>query len=296
MARAKFDKSRYGYLFIAPFFIVFIIFGLYPILDSLYLSFTNWDGFTKPVAAGVANYKRLIHDSIFLHSILNTFIMWIISIVPQLILALVLALVLNEKFVKGKHLFRAIFYFPNIVTPVTIGVLVSLMFDWKTGSINKMLVAMHLVSQPVNWFGHPLLAQIIVAGILCWQNFGYNMLIFTAGLQSISTSVYEAAEMDGATKFQTALHITIPMLKPVLIFTGITSIIGGMQNFAVPLMIGNVPGNATQTMVSYLYTTAFQHFQYGYGSAVAYGVFILIMVLSLISLRMTTRKQKTSQA
>ncbi|HET7615608.1 MAG TPA: sugar ABC transporter permease [Bacillales bacterium] len=286
-------KSRFGYLFIAPYFIIFIIFSMYPILYSFYMSFSHWDGFTDPVFTGLDNYIRLVNNPYFYQSIANTFIIWIISIVPELIIALVLALILNEKFIRGRHFFRAVFYFPNIVTPITIGVLASLMFDWQTGSINKLFMALHLIDQPVNWFAHPFIAQVIISSIMCWQWFGFNMLIYTAGLQSIPDTLYEAAEIDGANKFQVAVKIVLPLLKPVILFTVITSIIGGMQIFEVPLVAGNSSGNSTQTMMVYLYNTAFKRFQYGYGSAVSYGIFVIILILSIISLKVSSYRKKT---
>lgn len=292
MKKNKLRKSHHGYFFIAPYFIVFLIFSLYPILYSLYMSFHKWNGFSKPEFIGLKNFTRLLDDPYFYHSILNTFTIWIVSIVPELILALVLAMILNEKFIKGKHFFRAVFYFPNIVTPITIGVMASLMFDWQTGSVNKMLMNLHLISHPINWFAHPFIAQFIISGIMCWQWFGFNMLIYTAGLQSIPGSLYEAAEMDGANKVQIATRIVLPLLKPVILFTVITSIIGGMQIFEVPLVAGNSAGNSTQTMMVYLYNTAFKRFQYGYGSSVSYGIFFIILILSVISLRASRHKKK----
>jgi ABC-type sugar transport system permease subunit len=281
---ARINKSNYGYIFIAPFFISFLVFGMAPILYSLYLSFTHWDGFTEPVFIGLKNYERLLNDSYFLKSIGNTLVIWVLSIVPQISVALTLAIILNEKFIRGKHFFRAVYYFPNIVTPVTLGIMFSLMFDWQTGSINKMLMSLGFIGDPVYWFNSPFLSRLIVAAVICWQYFGFNMLVFIAGLQSIPHDVYEAAEVDGATRFQTAMQITLPLLRPVLLFTFITSIIGGMQLFDAPLMLGSGPENSTLTMVMYLYETAFKNFNYSYGAAVAYAIFVIIMFFSLISM------------
>lgn len=287
--RSAVNKSRYGYLFIAPYFLAFAIFGIYPILYSLKISFTAWNGFGNPVFVGVQNYVRLINDPYFYQSILNTLIIWLISIIPQLILALALALILNQRFVRGKHFFRAVYYLPNIVTPVTIGVLASLMFDWQTGDINKILLALHLINTPVNWFGSSILAQVIVGGVMCWQWFGSNMLIFVAGLQSIPEELNEAAAIDGAGAWQIATQVTIPLLRPVILFQVVTSIIGGLQIFDVPFVLGNAGGNALRTMVMYLYTTGFKQFDYGYASAMAYGIFVLIMVFSLISVKVSSQ-------
>lgn len=284
-------KSAYGYLFVAPFFVVFAIFQLYPILYSLYLSFTQWQGTGNPKFVGWGNYARLAHDYLFIQAIKNTSIIWIISIVPELLLALTLALILNERFVRGKHFFRAVFYFPNIVTPVSIGVLFSLLFDWQTGAVNHVLMLLHLIGTPIDWLGDPTLVRILVAAVMCWQWFGYNMLLYTAGLQSIPHDLLEAARVDGAGAVQTALKISIPMIRPVIVFTMITSIIGGVQLFDVPfVMTGNGPQNATLTLVTYLYNTAFQDFQYGYAATIAYATFIIIVVLSVITFRLTRAK------
>ncbi|CAI6080074.1 carbohydrate ABC transporter permease [Cohnella sp. JJ-181] len=287
----KINKSFYGYIFIAPFFIGFLLVGLAPILYTFYLSLTKWDGFSDPVYVGAANYTRLIHDSFFFQTIGSTLIIWIMSIVPQIILALGLALILNERFIRGKHFFRAVFYFPHIVTPVTLGVLFSLMFDWQTGSINKALMNIGLINDPVNWFNNPWWSRIIVAGVICWQYFGFNLIIFIAGLQGISKEVYEAAEVDGATKPVIIRQIILPLLRPVMLFTFITSVIGGLQLFDAPLMLGDGPGNSTRTMIMYLYETAFKNFDYSYGSAVAYGIFVVVMFFTAVTTLATRTKE-----
>ncbi|MDQ0916005.1 carbohydrate ABC transporter permease [Paenibacillus sp. V4I5] len=280
---SKINKSNYGYLFIAPFFIGFGIFGLIPILYTFYLSFTKWDGFTDPVYVGLANYSRLLHDTYFYQTIGNTLIIWVMSIVPQLIIALILAIILNEKFIRGKHFFRAVYYFPHIITPITLGVMFSLMFDWQTGSVNKVLMDLGIVSEPVNWFSSPWWSRTIVSAVICWQYFGFNLIVFIAGLQSISDEVYEAAKMDGANKWKSTLYITLPMLRSVFLFTFITSVIGGLQLFDAPLMLGDGPNNTTRTMVMYLYQTAFKNFDYSYGATVAYGIFVVVMILTAIT-------------
>lgn len=287
---SKINKTHYGYYFIAPFFIGFAVFGLAPILYTLYLSFMKWDGFNDPVYVGVANYTRLLHDSFFYQTIWNTLIIWVLSNAPQLVLALLLALILNEKFIQGKHFFRAVYFFPHIITPVTLGVIFSLMFDWQTGSINKLLMNLGIVNDPVNWFNSPWWSRVIASAVICWQYFGFNMIVFIAGLQSIPSEVYEAAEMDGATKKQTALHITLPLLRPVFLFVFITSVIGGLQLFDAPLMLGDGPGNTSRTMVMYLYQTAFKNFDYSYGAAVAYGIFIVVMFFTAITAKASRLK------
>lgn len=280
----KINKSAYGYLFVSPFFISFFVFGAVPILYSLYLSFSGWNGFNEPSFAGLINYERLLDDPLFFKSIGNTLIIWIISIIPQLTIALTLAILLNERFLKGKHFFRAVFYFPNIVTPITLGVMFALLFDWQTGSINQMLMAVGIVDEPVHWFNSPTYSRLIVGLVICYQYFGFNMLVFIAGLQSITREIYEAAEMDGASKWQVVTRITLPLLRPVLLFTFITSVIGGLQLFDAPLMLGKGPQDSTLTMVMYLFEISFRNFDYGYGAAIAYGIFVIVMFFTLVSM------------
>ncbi|MDQ0226122.1 carbohydrate ABC transporter permease [Metabacillus niabensis] len=288
-------KDHYGYLFIAPFFIIFLIFGLYPILYSLYLSFTNWDGFGNPTLIGLENYQRLFGDFFFYKSLGNTLLIWGVSVIPQLTVSLVLAVILHEKFVKGKSLFRAVFFFPNIVTAASLGLLVALIFSWQTGSFNQLLMSLGFIQDPINWADKPMFMRILVSSILFWQYFGYSMIIYIAGLQGISRDLLEAAEIDGASKTKVFFHITLPLLKPIILFQIVTSIIGGMQIFDQPYTLTNGtgnPDNATLTSVMYLYETAFTRYQYGYGSAIAFGLFLVIVIFSILSFTLMNRRTK----
>lgn len=286
----KINKAAYGYLFISPFYIIYGIFGLVPILYTFYISLTNWNGFSKPEFVGFANYNRLLHDSFFYQTIGNTLIIWIMSIVPQLILALVLALILDEKFVRGKHFFRAVYYFPHLVSAVTLGVIFSMLFDWQSGTMNKVLMSIGILHHPIHWLASTWWARAIDAGVICWQFFGFNMIVFIAGLKSISSDMMEAAQVDGASTMQTLMHIKIPLLRPVFIFTLITSVIGGLQLFEAPLMIGDGPDNTARTMIMYLYETAFKAFHYSYAAAIAYGIFIIVMFFTLITIKASNLK------
>lgn len=154
--------------------------------------------------------------------------------------------------------------------------------------MNRLLTSLHITDQPINWLGEPTLSRVLVAGVMTWQWFGYNMLLYIAGLQSIPEELPDAARMDGASSFQVATGILIPLLRPVILFTVITSVIGGMQIFDVPFTLtGTGPNNSTLTMVMFLYQTAFQRSQYGYGAAVAYAIFILIAGFSMVIFRAT---------
>jgi len=254
---------------------------------SIYLSFCNVDPLTGNTSwIGLANYGRLFSSPYFLESIGNTLIIWIMSIIPQLTIAFSLSLLLHNKWFKGRFILRNIYYFPNLVTPVTVGLLFGALFAFPGGSINQILALFGLES--VDFQHSPFLAQVVISIAICWKNFGYNIIYFTAALHSIPDDIYEAAEVDGVNWFQKAVKITIPMMRPMLMYVLITSVIGGLQIFdEAKLVFKDVPGNATTTMVKYLYDTTFDRLQFGYGAAIAVGIFLVILVATGITLLLT---------
>jgi multiple sugar transport system permease protein len=282
-----------GYLFIAPFFIAFLIFSLYPIIYSFYISLTNWNGMTiGKNFIGFRNYVRLIKDPFIVKSFINTIIMWGCGVIPQMVTALLLAVVLSSATIKGKSIFRAVYYLPNLVTPAAVGVLFSFLFDYNTGAINKILVNLHIFKEPFYFLMSTGASRGIVSLTSWWMWFGYSMIIFMAGLKNISEELYEAARIDGANGRQIFWRITIPLLKPTILYSTLTSIIGGMQLFDIPYAMTRglgTPDNSTLTMVMYLYKSAFGGMNYGYGSAVGYGLFIIILVFIGISAKFINR-------
>lgn len=292
--RSKTNREAYGILFIIPYFIAFLIFSLYPIIYSLIISFKKWDGMSPNAAfVGLHNYINLIHDHVFYQSIINTFVIWGVSIIPQIIFAIVLAVLFNNSKFKGREFFRAVYYLPNLVTPAAVAVLFAFLFDWQTGAINKFFMGAHIFSQPFNWFQSIFASRGIISLIGWWMWFGYSMIIFGAGLKNIPSELYEAASIDGASAWQSFWSITLPLLRQTMLYTCITSLIGGMQTFDIPYVItgGNGgPTNKTLTMVMYLYNTAFKNSNYGYGAAIGYGLFVLILVFSAISYKFINRK------
>lgn len=284
-------RQRWAYLYILPFFVVFFAFSIYPIFYSLYLSFTSYDPLSlKTTWVGLENYQRMFTSSYFWESVYNTVIIWLFSIIPQLTIAVVLSLILNEKWVKGRSTLRSVYYFPNLVTPITIGLLFNIMFSYPGGAINNLFTALGLFRQPVEFANTPMLARMVGGIAICWQNFGYNIIFISAGLNAISQDVYEAAEVDGANALQRTTKITLPLIRPIMLYVMITSVIGGLQIFDIPKMLfKDKVGNATRTMVLYMYESAFDRWQFGYGAAIAYGIFLIIGVFSLISLFITTR-------
>lgn len=287
-------RQKWAYLFILPFFVSFLTFGIYPILYSFYISFHEYNPLTLQMTnVGLANYERLIHSQFFFDSIGNTIVIWLFSIVPQLIIAVVLSLILNERWVRGKGLLRSVYYFPNLITPVTIGMLFNMLFGYPGGMINNLMTSLGIFPAAVDFANTPLLAKMVGGIAICWQNFGYNIIFITAGLHSISQEVYEAAEVDGANAWQKTRSITLPLLRPIMLYIMITSIIGGLQIFDIPKMLfKDGAANATRTMVLYMYEAAFENWQFGYGAACAYGIAVIIGIFSLISILVTNRKGK----
>lgn len=284
-------RNKYAYFYITPFFIVFLIFSLFPILYSFVLSFCDMDVLSgKFTFVGITNYKRMVESGYFFQSIGNTLLIWIMSIIPQLGIAFILALILSNKWFRGRFLLRNIYYFPNLVTPVTIGLLFGAMFSYPGGAVNNIITMLGL--EAVDFQNNQMLARMVIAIAICWKNFGFNIIYFTAGINSISDDVLEAAEVDGASNWQKITRITLPLMRPILIYVLVTSVIGGLQMFDEShLVFKSVPGDATVTMVKYLYDSAFERFQFGYAAAVAYGIFVIIIIASVFSLLVTKEKK-----
>ena len=284
-------RNKYAYFYITPFFIVFLIFSLFPILYSFVLSFCDMDVLSgRFTFVGMRNYQRLFESGYFFKSIGNTLLIWIMSIIPQLSIAFVLALILSNKWFRGRFLLRNIYYFPNLVTPVTIGLLFGAMFSYPGGAVNNIITMLGL--EAVDFQNNQMLARMVIAIAICWKNFGFNIIYFTAGINSISDDVLEAAEVDGASNWQKITRITLPLMRPILIYVLVTSVTGGLQMFDEShLVFKSVPGDATVTMVKYLYDSAFERFQFGYAAAVAYGIFVIIIIASVFSLLVTKEKK-----
>ncbi len=291
-------KVNYSpYFFLMPFFVFYLVFSLFPILFSLFVSFTDWNGVKPMQFVGIENYIRLFtSDKIFYKSLFNVFFLMVIGITMQLAIGLFLAVALKDFFTKTRSALQLINFLPYITTPVAIGILFNLLFDWQYGTINLILQQVGLVSDPINWLGEPWNARIVLIIMLVWKYSGYFMVIILAGLSTISESLYEAAKIDGARWWDTFRRITIPMLRPIMTFLVIMSIIGGFQMFDEPRVLFQGmavpmggPDGAALTAVMNLYDNAFQRFNFGYGATISYGLFLIIFVFSVISLRIMNR-------
>ncbi|WP_214784899.1 sugar ABC transporter permease [Exiguobacterium sp. S3] len=292
--------DRYGYLFIAPFWVVFLTFSIYPVLLTLYYSFTNYTGSPGEEVVGFANYTRLLTDTYFIEAFFNTIKIWGINFVLQIGLALLLALIFSDLRLKLKGLsfFRSFFYLPNLITISSVALLFGILLDWQHGSLNMVLMKIGLISDPINWLVEPVTAQLSVSLILTWMWFGHSFIIVMAGVSGISTDYFEAAHIDGANRWQMFTKVTLPLLKPILLYIMITSLIGGLQLFDLPMLITDgigSPDGSLNTMVLYLYNQAFKYNNYGYASAVAYGLFLITLIFSAVVFKGMFRKERATQ-
>ena len=288
------NKTWYGYLFVAPFFIVFLIFGLYPILYTFFLSFQKWDGLAPVKAFGWRNFSRLITDNVFYLTLWNTLRIWLMNFIPQMLTALVLSAIFTFYKVRGMKFFRAAFYLPNLITAASIGLLFSLLFNGGKSAANHLLTAMAVPGAPFDFFNNAAFTSGLVSYIQWWMWFGYTTVILMAGITTVDPSIYDAALVDGANRWQTYRFVTLPLIRPTLVYMTITSVIGGMQLFDVPATLTNGQGNprkAILTTVMYLYNQAFKNHNYGYASAISVGLFAVIALMSFFAIKAMKRKE-----
>lgn len=288
------NKTWYGYLFVAPFFIVFAIFGLYPILYTFFLSFQKWDGLAPMQSMGLGNFTRLINDRVFYQTIGNTLRIWVVNFIPQILTALVLSAIFTFNKVRGMKFFRAAFYLPNLITAASVGLLFSLLFNGDKSLVNHLLTTIGVADAPYDFFNNATFTSSLVSYIQWWMWFGYTTVILMAGITTIDPSIYDATMVDGATKWQTYHAVTLPLIRPTLIYMTITSVIGGMQLFDVPATLTNGQGNprkAILTTAMYLYNQGFRNHNYGYASAVSIGLFAVIGVLIVFAFYAMHKKE-----
>ena len=277
---------------IFPYFFLYIAFGLLPVLFSLGVSFTSWDGIQDAAFVGLSNYKRVfVQDKFFYKSLENTIILLAISTPIQIGLGLFMAVFLKDFFKKTRNGLQLINFLPYITTPVAVGIIFQLMFDWKSGVSNALLN--RFGSESGYWLGNAWPSRIVVILMIVWKNYGYMMIMFLSGLSSISDDLYEAAKIDGARWWSCFTRITIPLLRPIFLFVITTSVINGFKLFDEPQLLFSSasqpiggPDRAVMTVVMRFYEASFRSFEFGYGSALAYCLFLVIAGASLLLFRL----------
>lgn len=290
-------QNYHGILFCLPFVIVFLIFNVYPVFRTLQMSFMNYKGFGKETFIWFDNYKRAFGDKLFWGAFLNTLKIWGVNIILQLGLALLLTIIFNDmKYrMKGMGIFRALFYLPNLIACTSVAFLFKTLLDWQYGTINQMLMGIGIISSPINWLnGEGLTAQMVVGVVGAWMWFGNSFIMLMAGVQGIDRTYFEAATIDGAGRWQIFGKITMPLLRPIMLYVAVTSLIGGLQLFDLPYLMSGTkgtPGRSLFTAVFYFYDMAFNKNQMGYAAALAFVLFLIIAVFCALAFKLMNRKE-----
>ncbi len=286
----RIKKARWAYTFISPFYILFAIFGLYPMVLSLYLSFTRWKGIGPMAFAGLINFGLIPKDKIFWQSMTNGVILFFLYVPVMLFLALALAVILNSGIVKGFRFFRTLIFLPFITNMVAAGFAFRILLEKQNGLLNVLL--RYAGASPIPWLENVWWARISLSLLIIWAWLGYNMVLMLAGLQTIPRDLTEAAMVDGASPIQAFFNVTVPLMRPVILFCTITSMIGSFGLFTeVSTLTGGGPVNGTITPLIRIYGIAFGSYQFGYASAVAYTFFALIFILTVIQFRLNQEQE-----
>lgn len=279
-----------GYWFVSPALAMILAFFFVPVLAALALSFTDFDIYALGNLdylrfVGLKNYAELLHNPLFWKALGNTLYFVAVGGPLSVLVSLGAALLINSRLTRFKGLFRTAFFIPVITTLVAVAVVWRYLYHPGYGLLNYALGTLGV--DPIDWLGDPRWAMPAIILMAVWKNFGYNMIIFLAGLQSIPEQLYEAARIDGAGRIQQFLHVTLPMLAPTFLFVGIITMIGYFQLFAEPyVMTQGGPSNATLSIVLLMYQEGFRWWNMGYAAAVAFVLFVIILTATLIQLRL----------
>jgi multiple sugar transport system permease protein len=281
------QEARAGFLFASPWLVGFCVFLAYPLLASMYYSFCDYSVLKSPVWIGLDNYRELWADELFWTALKNTFLFAALTLPASLATALILAMLLNAK-AKGMTIYRTIFFIPSLVPQVSLAVLWLWVLNGEHGVLNSVLAKIGITGP--NWLGDPLWSKPSMVVMSVW-GVGNAVLIYLAGLQDVPQQLMEAAELDGANGWQKTRNVTLPMISPVILFNGIMGIIGTLQVFTVPFIMfpNGTPARSTYFYAMYLFDNAFKYQKMGYASAMGWIMFVIILVLTLVSLRMSEK-------
>ncbi len=284
----KINSKSAPYYFLLPVIVVFVIFIVYPIIKSFLLSFYEFKA-GEYNFVGLDNYINLSKDAIFLKSLFNTFVYLIIQVPIMVFLSLVMAYLLDQAFLKLKAIFRVSVFLPAITSLIAYSLVFKLLLNNEYGLVNYLLKLAGL--NGVNWLNGPISSKVSIMIAITWRWTGYNMVIMLAGLQRIPHEIYEASDIDGANRFQKFMMITLPLMKPIILFSAITSTIGTLQLFDESyILTDGGPDGATITVAHYLYNNGFKYIKFGYAAAISYVLVVIIAVLSYLQFKVGEAK------
>lgn len=287
------------YAYVAPFFVLFAIFGLFPLLFTFYVALFEWNPIGEHNFVGLDNFTRLLHDPWFWNALRNTFSIWLLSTVPQLLLALGVAHVLNHARLRGSTFFRTSVMAPYITSVAATTIVFAQLFDRDYGMLNWLLGTVGI--DHVNFNASVWGSHVMIATMVLWRWFGYNTLLYLASLQALPREIYESAAVDGAGGWKQFRSITIPSLRPIIVFTVVTSTIGGLQIFTEPLLLSPTasqtcgPARQCQTLTLYLYEQGFGRYRFGYGAAIGVALFVMVVLTAGLNYLLTTRRTRSER-
>ncbi len=289
------SKDAWGWEFIAPALLLISLFVIVPCVWGICLSFTAYDGISNPYFVGLENYARMKDDPLVWTTLLNTAIFVLFTLPTGLVLALAVAMALDQKWFRGRSAMRAMYFLPNVTSLAAVAFVWQWLLNPEFGLINAWLRGMG-VQHPPSWLGDPVLAMPTVAGVSLWHDLGFGVLIYISGLKSIPDDVLEAARIDGANFWQSFRHVTWPLLTPTTMFLTMMGVIGGFQVFqSVYIMTGGGPLDKTRVYLFYLWQTAFQSLNFGYASALAVLLFVIVLALTVIQRQYYNKRLQTWQ-
>ncbi|MDT0447141.1 carbohydrate ABC transporter permease [Streptomyces johnsoniae] len=283
--RASRAQTWAPYLFISPFYVLFLLFMVVPISIGAFLSMTSWTGVGTPEWVGLDNYARLFDDPSFYTAVFNTSVFTIGTMCVVLPLSLMIASALNARGLKLRDFFRTIFFLPVVVSPIVVALVFGLFFDQQFGLVNGLTQSV-LGSSGIEWLTSPFWAKVVVIILVLWRWTGYLTMFFLAGLQNVSHELHEAAQIDGAGPIRGFWSVTLPQLRPVTAFIGVTVLVSTAQIFEEPfLLTQGGPGEATMSVAQFIYRAAFQRQELGYASAAGVVMFVAVFLLGRIAIR-----------
>jgi cellobiose transport system permease protein len=294
----RFDTKRMPYLLIVPFFLFFAVFGLFPIIFNGIVALRTWrlDEPDRDGWAGFANFSKLLHDSDFWNALFNTFGIFLLSTIPQLLLALIIASFLNRK-LRGQTFWRVGVLLPYVTPAAASTLLFSVFFARDNGMANWLLSLVGFGQEnPLDWRADKWSSWLAIATMVNWKWIGYNALLYLSAMQSIPRDVYEAAAIDGASPWRQLWRITVPMIQPVVIFTVVLSTIGGLQLFNEPMLFDSNPQSASggsagqfQTIAQLIYRVGWKDLNLGYAAAMSWALFLIILIVAVVNALLTNR-------
>jgi cellobiose transport system permease protein len=286
-------EGRLAFFAVSPFYFLYLIFGIFPILYTSYMAFFSWDPLGEKIFIGLANFTNLLADDTLWKALRNTLSIWVLGTIPQLALALYMATLLNRTRLKFSGFWRSAILIPNVTSVLAIAVIFSSLYGRDFGLINYALSFFGI--DKINWMNGTFSSHVEIATMIIWRWTGYNALIYLAAMQSIPKELYESAQLDGANGWEQFRYITLPGIRNVLIFTVTMSTIGGLQTFNEPYILGGVTGGNDKqfyTLAMFLYEEAFRKFQFGYGAAIGIFIFFCVVIFALINATIASKIAK----